>query len=75
MKKVIDTNFSQKQYILIKSKIEACGWYVLPLYAQLLEEKKKCYPENIVVSAGKATVKVQDMDNHTARRIVEHVGN
>ena len=43
---------------------------LFPPYYKLLEEKSKCYPENIQVTETSAEIPLQDLVDHTASRIL-----
>ncbi|CRL03028.1 CLUMA_CG016656, isoform A [Clunio marinus] len=66
---IIDANLTVNQYLKICAKIKLCCGLILPSYADVSKEKKKCHPEGILVTSQKAEVPVNELVKHTARRI------
>lgn len=66
---MIQAGLSKNQYQLMKSLTKDFGYDIFPSYDKIKKEKKLCYP-NILVSETKGEVKVQDILDHTAKRII-----
>lgn len=64
---------TRHQYELLReSAISKHFKNLFPPYYKLLEEKSKCYPENIQVTETSAEVHLQDLVDHTASRILNN---
>ena len=68
---VLRSDLSQDQYNIIKSQSDSRSAHFLPNYNYMLEEKKKTYPDNIVVTETKATVPLKNMMEKTFDRMME----
>lgn len=68
---LIDADLSQNQYHMIRMRTLKCGVDLIPPYKIIQKEKKKCVPEGVVVSAFKASVSLQKLQDHTSSRIIE----
>lgn len=69
---LVEAKLTKHQYILIKNLINSktCRT-ILPSYHKVLSAKKKCYPENLLVTESKAEVKLQNLLDHTTSRLLE----
>lgn len=65
----MDMKLSVYQWQKLKEYHEKYNYF--PSYRKLLEEKKKCYPEDVEVTEKSASVKLQSLLDHTANRILE----
>lgn len=63
---VIDNNLTKSQYQGIRKHTQG-----LPCYQLVAKEKQKCYPMDPLVTETTAEVELQELLNHTTRRIVE----
>lgn len=68
---MIDTEMSRHQYQLIKNRLKVFQCNVLPSYVEILKAKEKCRPTGISVSDTKASVPIDKLLDHTARKIVK----
>lgn len=66
---LIDADLSKYQYDTLKCVLQGEGYDILPPYSYILEEKSKCYPENIEISETKASVNLQSLMDHTTTRL------
>ncbi|KAL4126307.1 hypothetical protein QTP88_010529 [Uroleucon formosanum] len=68
---LIENKLTKEQYINIRigSKKRNCNIY--PSYEILKIEKKKCYPDNINVTEISCEIPLQDLLNHTTKRILQ----
>jgi hypothetical protein len=68
----IDGKFTKKSYIMMQQGAKARNANIYPNYNIILEEKNKCYPDKkaITITDISAEVNLQDLVNHTARRII-----
>lgn len=69
----LKTGLSQTQFQIIRNGSLKHGANFLPTYKDIAAAKKRCYPENPIVSAQKASLSVQSLQNHTANRLVKVV--
>jgi hypothetical protein len=69
----IDGKFTKKSYIMMQQGAKARNANIYPNYNIILEEKNKCYPDKkaITITDISAEVNLQDLVNHTARRIIQ----
>ena len=72
----VDCKFTKNQYNRIRRTLNQKGINVLPTYKRIAEVKTRCYPK-IEVSETSTTIKLQDLLDHTAKRIlkIENVKN
>ena len=69
---VIRSGFSQRQYQSVRNRARAHGAKDLyPSYRKALEAKCRCYPEGINVTETSGEVPLQELLNHTFRRLSE----
>lgn len=68
---LIDADLSQKQYHMLRMRTLNCGVDIIPPYRYVQTEKKNCLPLTIEITATKASVRLQSMQNHTAKRIID----
>ena len=47
------------------------GHDVFPPYHKVMQAKLKCYPKDINITESSASIKVQDLLDHTATRLLE----
>lgn len=64
-----DLNMTVDKWRILRKYSKEYGDY-FPEYRQLMEEKERCYPEGTNVSERSATVKLQKLLDHTAKRII-----
>lgn len=68
---MVEAKLSKFQYKLIRKLALSNNCYLYPSYDQVLEAKKKCYPNDIVVNEIQAEVPLQELLNHTCQRLLE----
>jgi len=67
----IEAKLTKHQYLLIRTFVnKKTSSNILPSYQNIINAKKKCYPEMISISESKAEVELQSLLDHTASRIV-----
>lgn len=66
---IIEAGLSTNQYEIIRAVTKEISCDIFPSYEKLKEEKMRCYP-NIITIEIKAEVKLQDILNHIAERII-----
>lgn len=68
----VEGNFSKKQYETIRSGCKSANSKVYPPYYVIQKAKEECYPpkNSIKVTETCGAVKLQDLLNHTAERIL-----
>ncbi len=67
---LLNNNLSKEQYNNIKSACTESQANIWPNYNKLLEAKKKCRPEGIIVQELCACVPLQNLVDHTAKQIL-----
>lgn len=70
---IIDLKLSVHQYEQLRVQAKARRANIYPLYRDVLEAKKKCYPEAVKVSEGCAEVDIQSLLNHTTERLIDSI--
>ena len=68
---MIDSELTRYQYESIKYVLQGEGYDILPPYAKVLEEKKKCYPDNVEITESEASVSLQSLLDHTTTRLIQ----
>lgn len=68
---IIDSDLTKYDYINIQTGAKARNANIYPSYPVISETKKKCYPENISVTEKVAEIPLQDLLDHTVRRLFE----
>lgn len=68
---IINNNLSKQQYQNTQSGAKKRRTDIYPAYNRIREVKKQCYPTNISVTEKSAEVNLQDLLDHTAKRIIE----
>lgn len=63
--------FSERQYKNIRLFSKSHGADIYPTYNFLIAMKNQCYPEDIFVNEFEASVSLQNMFNHTTKRMYE----
>ena len=66
---VLNHNLTKQSYLDMKAASTSKGANIWPDYNQILEAKKKCRPEGIEVSELEASVPMQNLLDHTGKRI------
>lgn len=68
---LLDAELTKYQYETIKYVLHKEGYNILPPYAKVLDEKKKCYPSEVKISEKEASVNLQSLMDHTTKRLFE----
>ena len=68
---ILDTRQTKNQYMMTRSGANKRGANLYPSYHNILEAKKRCYPDGIVVNDFKAEVPLQNLLNHTGTRLIQ----
>lgn len=72
----IDVDLSKRGYINLRSKLKQhikSSKAVLPSYYQLKKAKESCYPSGIVVDDWSASVNLQNLADHTTKRLFKSI--
>lgn len=67
----IDNKLTKEQYINIRKGAKKRNCNIYPSYEILKVEKKKCYPDNCNITETSCQIPLQDLLNHTAKRILQ----
>lgn len=68
---IVNGNLSVRQYSLLRSTINKSAPQILPVYHQILEAKKTCYPDGIVCKETEVLVNLHALLEKTASRLLE----
>lgn len=70
---ITEADLSKQQYLTIRNMLRTLNINVLPSYQKIVAAKKKCYPskEGIIITESSAEVKLQNLLDHTASRIID----
>lgn len=68
---ITQAKLSKYQYEILRKATQDIGHNIFPSYRKIIEAKKKCYPDNIDVTEKLVKVNLQDLLDHTSRRILE----
>lgn len=66
---IIDASLSKHDYTVLRQSSKEIGNDIFPPYDQVLNQKKLCYPTEIDISETLASVKLQALLDHTAKRL------
>ena len=71
---IINLNIGREGYEYLRTDlINSNNGVAYPPYNLVLNEKKKCYPNNIFVDEYKASIPLQDLVDHTSIRLIENL--
>ena len=70
----IDLDLSQREYLALRSHLETLNLKILPCKEKIIQEQKKCYPEDIIADNHSATVPLQQLLNKSCERLLESFG-
>lgn len=68
---IIQAKLSKYQYEIFRKATQDIGHNIFSNYRKIIEAKKKCYPDNIDVTEKMVKVSLQDLLDHTSKRIME----
>lgn len=66
----LEADLTTHQYKVMRQGAKDLNADIYPSYKRILNAKKTCYPESLLVTESVAEVKLQDLLNHTASRII-----
>jgi hypothetical protein len=66
-----NADLTKYQYEVIRETLKRSGFNILPTYKKVLEAKKECYPSGIKVTESKAEIDLQNLLDHTVKRIFQ----
>ena len=66
---ITNARLTKYQYNIIKSNALEENCPLHPNYESVIKAKKRCYPDNIVITESSAEVPVQDLVDHTMKRL------
>jgi len=67
----IENDLTKHQYLNIRLTAKQHNADIYPPYDTIITAKALCYPENCIVSESFCEIKLQDLLNHTSKRIFE----
>lgn len=67
---ITQAKLSKYQYEILRKATQNIGYDIFPNYTKIIEAKKNCYPNNIEITEKSAKVGLQDLLDHTSRRIL-----
>jgi hypothetical protein len=67
---LVEAQLSKQQYntIILQAKAERCNIY--PSYNKVRAAKERCYPDSMIVTEDECKVKLQQLLDHTAKRLL-----
>lgn len=68
---ITEAKLSKYQYEILRQSAKDIGHDIYPSYKKVIQSKQNCYPKNLVISESSAKVPLQDLLDHTAKRIIE----
>lgn len=68
---ILNNSLTKEQYLNMKSTSDESGANIWPNYNKILEAKAQCRPDGIVVKELDASVPLQNLLDHTAKRILQ----
>ena len=66
----MDNKLSKENYLNIRKCAKQRSVNLYPSYAEVLEAKKLCYPPNVKVEEAGASVPLQELLDHTTKRLL-----
>ncbi|XP_054743575.1 uncharacterized protein LOC129248151 [Anastrepha obliqua] len=66
----IQTEMSKYQYQVLRQGLKKEGHDILPPYSKILDAKKRCYPESMTITDTSASIDLQELIDHTAKRLL-----
>jgi hypothetical protein len=66
---LIENGLTKQQYINIRLGAIQKNCKIYPSYENVIEAKKRCYPDNLHVTETSCKIPMQDLLNHTTKRI------
>lgn len=68
---ILDNNLTKQQYINIRKSAKLRNANIYPSYENILDSKKKCYPNNINITETFCEIPIQNLLDHTCTRIFQ----
>lgn len=66
---ITQAKLSKYQYEVIRKATKDLGMSIFPSYNKILTAKKQCYPDNVCITETSAEVTLQNLLDHTTKRI------
>jgi len=67
---LVEAQLSKQQYNTIRLQAKTKGCNIYPSYNKVRAAKERCYPDSIIVTEDECEVKVQQLLDHTAKRLL-----
>lgn len=67
----VENNLTKQQYINIRLSAKNRNVDIYPSYASSIDARKLCYPDNCFISKTRCEIKLQDLLDHTSKRIFQ----
>lgn len=67
---LIENDLTKQQYLNIRLTAKKHNADIYPPYDSIIAAKALCYPENIITSESFCEIKLQDLLDHTSKRII-----
>jgi len=68
---VVQAKLTKYQYEVLRKATKAIGHDIFPSYKKVTEARKRCYPDNVIANETSARVPLQDLLDHTCKRIIQ----
>lgn len=68
---IVTADLSKSSYVFLRQAHRKKGCNMYPSYDQVLCEKKECYPEDICITEFEAKVPLQNLLDHTVKRLLK----
>lgn len=67
---IVNTNLTKESYVYLRKEHKKRNCNIYPSYNIVLEEKKKCYPNNITSEEFQVCIPLQSLVDHTSNRLM-----
>jgi hypothetical protein len=67
---LVEAQLSKQQYNTIRLQAKTKGRNIYPSYNKVRAAKERCYPDSIIVTEDEREVKLQQLLDHTAKRLL-----
>lgn len=67
---IVNTDMSKDSYVFLREAHRQKQCYMYPSYEKVLQEKQKCYPEDVNVTDFEANIPLQTLLSHTVQRLL-----
>lgn len=72
---LLDNDLTKQQYINIRTSAQNRNCTIYPPYSEIINSKKRCYPDDLNITESTCQVPLQNLLNHTATRIIESLNS